>query len=226
MKIRLHLKIFLFIVILIATKQIEIYGILMLFTLLHELGHMITGILLGFKPRNLEIMPLGLSIGFETNVENYNKKIGKTSIITLKKMIIALNGPLTNLLFIIIFLLFNIELFGIQRENIIYANILIGIFNLLPIYPLDGGRTVKYILKIIKGNEKSNYYIMNISYITVVLLTAISSIVILLYNNFVILFILLYLWYLVLNEKKIQDNKRKIYERLKNLQIQNYNYDD
>ena len=103
----------------------------MLFALFHEFGHMITGMILGFKPRNLEIMPFGLSIGFEGNVENYNKKIGKTSILTLKKMIIALNGPLTNLIFVIIFIIFPIETLGIQKENIIYANILIGIFNFL-----------------------------------------------------------------------------------------------
>ena len=58
MKIRLHLKIFVFIAIFILTRQIKIYGILMLFAVIHELGHMLTGILLGFKPSSLEIMPL------------------------------------------------------------------------------------------------------------------------------------------------------------------------
>ncbi|MBP3256215.1 MAG: site-2 protease family protein [Clostridia bacterium] len=192
----------------------------MFFALLHEIGHMVTGILLGFKPNNLEIMPVGLSIGFEGNVDNYNKKIGKTSILTLKKMIIALNGPITNLIFVVIFSIFSIKIFEIQRETIIYANILIGLFNLLPIYPLDGGRILKYILKILYGNEKTNNYIMNISYLTVVLLTAISSITILIYKNLAILIILFYLWYIVLMERKKYENKKKLYERIRNLQIE------
>ena len=186
----------------------------MFFALLHEIGHMVTGILLGFK------MPVGLSIGFEGNVDNYNKKIGKTSILTLKKMIIALNGPITNLIFVVIFSIFSIKIFEIQRETIIYANILIGLFNLLPIYPLDGGRILKYILKILYGNEKTNNYIMNISYLTVVLLTAISSITILIYKNLAILIILFYLWYIVLMERKKYENKKKLYERIRNLQIE------
>ena len=89
MKIRLHLKIFIFIAIFIVTRQIEIYGVLMLFAILHELGHMLAGLILGFKPNSLEIMPLGLSIGFESKVENVNKKIKNGTMLTLKKIIIA-----------------------------------------------------------------------------------------------------------------------------------------
>ena len=72
MKIRLNLKIFIFIIIFIFTRQIEVYGIIMFFSILHELGHMIAGIFLGFKPKMIEIMPFGLSIGFESKCDNYN----------------------------------------------------------------------------------------------------------------------------------------------------------
>ena len=149
MKIRLHLKIFIFIAIFIVTRQIEIYGILMLFAFLHELGHMLAGILLGFKPNSIEIMPVGLSIGFESKLENYNKKIKNGTLMTLKKIIIAVSGPLINLIFIVLFTLFDFNCFNIDRELIIYSNILILIFNLIPIYPLDGGRITKGILHIL-----------------------------------------------------------------------------
>lgn len=211
MRIRIHLKIFIFVLIFLLTNQIKIYGILMLFALIHEMGHLITGILLGFKPTRLEIMPYGLSVGFEVKCEDYNKKIKKGNILVIKKLIIATAGPLTNLIITIIFLIFNITFLGIERELIIYANILIGIFNLIPIYPLDGGRIVKNILHIIVGLEKSYRYTNQISKITICLLTAISSIVILYLKNIAILIILAYLWYLVLTENKKYEKKKQLY---------------
>lgn len=218
MKIRLHLKIFVFIAIFIVTRQIEIYGILMLFALFHELGHMLAGIILGFKPNSLEIMPLGLSIGFENKLENYNKKIKKGTLLTLKKIIIAISGPITNLIFIILFLIFPISFLRINRELILYANILIAIFNLIPIYPLDGGRIAKGILHILFGRKEAYRYSYMISNITISVLTAISSIVILYLKNIAILFILAYLWYLVIVENKRYKTKKEIYEKIKNIE--------
>lgn len=218
MKIRLHLKIFVFIAIFIVTRQIEIYGILMLFALFHELGHMLTGIIFGFKPKSLEIMPLGLSIEFESKSENYNKKIKKGTLLTLKKTIIVASGPLTNLLFIIIFLVFPISFFGISKDIVIYANILIAIFNLIPIYPLDGGRIAKGILHILFGRKDAYRYTYMISNITISILTAISSIVILNLKNIAILLILAYLWYLVISENKRYRTRQKIYEKVKSIE--------
>lgn len=215
MKIRLHLKIFIFIAIFIVTRQIEIYASLMLFAILHELGHMLAGILLGFKPNSIEIMPVGLSIGFESKIDNYNKKIKKGTLLTLKKIIIAASGPITNIIFIILFTFIDFSVFNMNRELIVYSNILIAIFNLVPIYPLDGGRIAKGILHILYGREESNEYINKISNICISLLTAVCSIAVLYWKNVAILLILGYLWYLVIIENKKYKNKKEIYNRLK-----------
>lgn len=213
MRIRINLKIFIFILIFLLTNQIKIYGILMLFALIHELGHMLVGILLSFKPVKLEIMPYGLSVGFKVKCEDYNKKIKKGNMLSIKKLIIALAGPITNLIITIIFLLFNITFFGIERELVVYSNILIGMFNLIPIYPLDGGRIIKNILHIIFGLKKSYEYTNQISKVTICLITAICSIAILYIRNIAILIILAYLWYLVIIENRKYEKKRQLYEK-------------
>lgn len=217
MKIKLYLKIFIFIIIFILTRQIDIYGILMSFALIHELGHMLAGILLGFKPKELEIMPMGLSVAFESAPKNYNKKIKKTNLLTIKKIVIAACGPLTNIIFIFIFSIFDIHIFNIQRELIVYANILIAIFNLIPIYPLDGGRIIKGILSIFYGRRNACKYTNIASNACVIALTAISSIVVLYIQNVAILFILAYLWYLVILENKKYNKQKQLYDKLDTL---------
>lgn len=211
MRIRIHLKIFIFVLIFLLTNQIKIYGILMLFALIHELGHMLVGILLGFKPTKLEIMPYGVSVGFEIKCEDYNKKVKRANMLAIKKLIIALAGPLTNFIITVIFLIINKNLFGIERNLVIYSNILIGMFNLIPIYPLDGGRGIKNILHITLGLKKSYEYTNQISKITICILTGICSITILYIRNVAILLILAYLWYLVIVQNKKYKMKLKAF---------------
>ena len=147
MRFRIDLKIFIFLIIFYFTKQIEIYAMIMLFALIHELGHLLAGILMGMKPEKIELMPFGVSISFKIKVEEYNKKIKKGNMLEIKKILVALAGPLTNFIIIIIASNINIDLF--KALIIIYTNFLIMIFNLLPIYPLDGGRIIKEIINIL-----------------------------------------------------------------------------
>ena len=86
MQIKINLKIFIFMIVFYFTKQIEIYGILMLFAFLHELGHLLAGILLGFKPESLKVNPLGLSINFKIQLADYNGKVKKRKSISIKKI--------------------------------------------------------------------------------------------------------------------------------------------
>lgn len=105
----------------------------------------------------------------------------------------------------------------LNSEIIIYANLLIMLFNLIPIYPLDGGRIIKGILHIFYGRRESYDYSNKISNISIVLLTILSSIAILYLKNIAILFILAYLWYLVILENKKYQNKKKLYENMKKI---------
>lgn len=142
----------------------------MIFAFMHELGHVIAGILLKFKPDTLKIMPYGFNISFEADCKDYNNKVKNGNILSLKKLIIALAGPVTNLIIIAIIYIYIIlskrDVFiGISSIMAIYANILIAIFNLLPIYPMDGGRIIKELLNISFRNKRVIYlYKYNIKY--------------------------------------------------------------
>lgn len=212
MRFRIDLKIFIFLILFYFTKQIQIYAMIMIFAIVHELGHLLAGILMGMKPEKIEIMPFGVSISFKINVKEYNKKIKKGNALEIKKIIVALAGPITN--FIIILITSNLKLDLIRSMLIIYTNFLIMIFNLLPIYPLDGGRVLKGILHIILGKRKSEKYIKNISKITVIVITAISSILILYIQNISICLIDMYLWYLVIKEDFKYKKREEIYKKI------------
>ena len=153
MRFRIDLKIFIFLILFYFTKHIEIYALIMIFAIIHELGHLVAGILMGMKPEKIELMPFGLSVSFKININEYNKKIKKGNNLETKKILIALAGPLTNLIMILITYRLKIDI--IKSMLIIYTNFLIMIFNLLPIYPLDGGRILKGILHISFGKRKS-----------------------------------------------------------------------
>ncbi len=216
MQIKINLKIFIFIVIFYITRQIEIYGILMLFAFLHELGHLFAGICLGFKPQSLTINPLGLSVNFKVKANDYNDKVKKGNILAIKKLIIAISGPLVNFMLVILVSIFDLKIFGITHEQLVYSNLLIGLFNMIPIYPLDGGRILKNVLHITTGLKDTYNYLSLISHISVIILTMFASISILYLKNIAILFIIGYLWYLVITENKLYAQKMRMYEVISN----------
>lgn len=208
MQIKLNLQIFLFVVIFYFTNQIEIYVAMMIFATVHECAHIVAGILAGLKPKTLRIMPFGLSICFEKYKKNSEKSF------KIQKIYIALAGPISNFILAILAYIFQISLLHISTETIVYANILIALFNLIPIYPLDGGRIVKYILQIFKKNATVITIINELSYFCIIGLTIIASIAILYYKNIAILMILLYLWIIVLQERRKNKLRLRVYKIL------------
>lgn len=200
MQIKINLQIFLFIIIFILTHQIEIYSYIMLFAFIHEIGHMLAGIILKLKPKSLNLMPFGVSVTFE----DYTYK----KLIEIKKIVIALAGPLTNIIIAILGIIFNF------KEIIIYSNILISLFNLIPLYPLDGGRILKGVIRIKLNKEEADNIINKISNILIILFTAISSIAILYLKNIAIVFILVYLWIIIIKENKKYRIKKMMYDVL------------
>lgn len=217
MHLKLDLKIFLFLLLFLLTSQFEIYIIIMIFAIIHELGHLIAGLILGFKVEEIKLTPMGVRLQFKVKSEEYNKKVKRGNLLNVKKAIIALVGPITNIIiFTILILIQNLGLYFTQTyiyQIIVYSNILIAIFNMIPIYPMDGGRFISEILKIKIGYKKAYKITYLLSKTILIILTAISSIAILYLKNIAIFFIIMYLWFLEIQEIR-RYNKRKNIEKI------------
>lgn len=167
--------------------------------------------------QSFKIMPLGFIVSFKIDTKNYNKKIMKGNLLVVKKLIIAIAGPLTNLILILILILLDKEtILTIPADLLIYSNILVFVFNMLPIYPLDGGRIIKNILQIFFGKIDSIRIINLVSNIFAIFLSFITLYIVILFRNISYMFMLVYIWTLIIRENKIYKTKIKMYKILRN----------
>lgn len=217
MHIKFDLKVFIFVLIFFISGNIKSYLLLMLFAILHECGHILAGFLCGLKVQSLEIMPVGIKVLFKIDMINYNKKIKKANLLALKKLIVAIAGPLVNLLFVMLFIILDKEyIVGVESDILIYVNVLIFLFNMLIIYPLDGGRILKNIIYIFKGKENSLRVTNIVSNVFAILVSIFTFYLSIISKNFIFILVLMYIWIIVVKENKVYSIKIKMYKILRN----------
>lgn len=193
MKIKVDLFFFVAIIFFFISKKIEIYLLTMFFIILHEIGHLVLALIFKNKVNEIKVFFLGCSIKInklsDLNIERNQKEI-------INDLLIFLAGPFINILIIIFSYMYKLD------TRIIYINLSILLFNLIPIYPLDGGRIIRDIINLFQKNTKSNFYISKISYYFLIFLTILSSFFILIFKNIIIFFIICLLWSIIVNENK------------------------
>ena len=119
-----------------------------IFSMMHEFSHGIAARKLGYTP---ESITAGLSGGVLHLREGYLR--------SSDELLIHLSGPFFNLsmsmLFYIVYLYFPV----IWIRDIIVSNLILALFNLMPFYPLDGGKITGLYLSYFFGYR--NAYIIS-----------------------------------------------------------------
>ena len=130
LKISINLLILVFAAVAFITGTLAEYLLTLLSITLHEAGHTATVILSGGKIYNIRVMPVGLNAEMDSG---YCSK--------LNRLIIYFAGPLVS--FSLAGILKVLLLVGVTSPYVIvglYTNIYLAVFNMLPVFPLDGGR--------------------------------------------------------------------------------------
>ncbi len=161
----------------------------------HELSHLCLFHFFGVRTRQLEILPFGIAASFD----------GVAALSYRQELVCVLAGPLANFLcaalffFISLVPVFSGRISGAEMPFL--CNLALGIVNLLPIYPLDGGRCLFCLLKDRFSYEKAEKMIRILSFLFLLPLL-VAGIVLALDTsyNFSLIFIFAYLvCYLLFN---------------------------
>lgn len=107
-----------------------------LWVILHEAAHIIAAAKFGCSFNNLNINIFGIKAELN-NIDELTEK---------RKLIVYLAGPLFNIFMsVIMYSIYNYYDFQFIKTSIM-INLCLGIFNLLPAYPLDGSRICEILL--------------------------------------------------------------------------------
>jgi Zn-dependent protease/CBS domain-containing protein len=137
-------------------RDLALVGIILASVLAHECGHMVAARRVGLIPKAVILLPLtGVALYDESRVE----KLQPASPIWKRDIRLALIGPLLSLALAFLAAVVvtatgrGTELWQwpfLQAaklpKSLVWANLYLAIFNLMPAYPLDGGRILRAFL--------------------------------------------------------------------------------
>ncbi len=154
------------------------------FSILHEAGHLTAIILCREKPETVRFGLFGMTIVRQSDMsQDYKKEI-----------ITALAGPFTN--FFLSAVLYGVYL-RLHNELIlksVFVNLLMGTFNIMPVFSLDGGRALESLLKMNFDASKSDAILKAVSFAVLVFMMGVGFYILIESGyNFTFLLITVYL---------------------------------
>ena len=144
----------------------------MILILVHELGHILMSLIFRWKIYKIIILPFG-------GLTKYNEFINRPLI---QEFLVAISGIILQVIF-----------YKITKNYITYKyfsiiNNFIIIFNLIPIYPLDGAKILNVLFNKLTSFKNSMLLTVIVSYISIIVLSLV------LFNNKLIFMIYIFLF--------------------------------
>lgn len=192
-----------------SIKNFVIYFVVVL---LHEFAHYFVAKRLGYKLGKFYIMPYGVCLNYDENVFAGNDEI-----------YIAITAPLFNyflcILCVAIWWLFPITYYYL--DYFCFCNLILATFNILPCFPLDGGRVAVCLLAKVMDREKAIKITYILNYILSFVLVILFVLSIFKQVNFSYMFVAIFLFSGCINPKKysqyqylsLASNKNKMYKK-------------
>ena len=140
----------------ILVGYFKLYLSFMLVLFIHELGHVTLSLILKWNIKSIILFPLGLLLKFD---DCLNKPL-------IEELIISISGVIFQLIFVSF----------VHNYYLIIASDIILVFNILPIYPLDGSKIINIILNKITNFKTSYFLTLILSFVLIIILISISII--------------------------------------------------
>ncbi len=100
---------------------------ILLFAIIHEFAHLVTLLLVGGKPKKINVSIFGFGLVYDDN------------LYPTKELLFYLAGIIVNGILAIVFII-------LGKNDLSYINFMLFAINALPIMPLDGGRALRVVL--------------------------------------------------------------------------------
>lgn len=155
-KISIHPSFLLLFLWFVFFKNILSFIIFFLVVCAHELGHYFVARKLGYRLNSFYIAPYGVNLNYKEKIFSYKDEI-----------LIALAGPIVNI-FLSILCVALWWIFPQLYHNFhefVFESMILALVNLLPCYPLDGGRIFVGILSNNMPRKKAIKIVYSLNYI-------------------------------------------------------------
>ncbi|WP_164668483.1 site-2 protease family protein [Virgibacillus doumboii] len=165
--IHIHPILLVFIIISFFTGTFTELMIIVSIVLFHELGHFMAAKLFNWRIKGIMLWVFG---GVMDTDEHGTRPLHE-------EMIVTVAGPIQHIFIYVLILFFSLDSSAVPSsiiDSVLFYNTVILVFNLLPIWPLDGGKLLFQVLSAILPYRKAYNYVILFSICTIVILLVVQ----------------------------------------------------
>ncbi len=213
--INIHVTFFLLLLIFLAAglkSLVLIMGIFFIVTM-HELCHALVARHFGIEAREITLLPIG-------GLASMAKLPEKPS----HEFFISLAGPLFNLVMIALFFFpmrllvgdeslfhsFSVASWPLTFAQIYWTNLALALFNLIPAFPMDGGRIMRALLARGMGHQKATRIAVNFGHVFAIIFGSIGIV----QMNLLLIAIALFI-YIAASSEELQEGMRETLKKIR-----------